>query len=96
MWSLYWFFYNHLLRQNFFHLQVITDFNIAIGNVHVGALVYGSEVYSHIPLEGRDERGRLTFDILTLSRIRGGFTETDKAIAKMRQEFTINGTLMVL
>ena len=75
--------------------QVTNQFSVADGDVHVGALVFGSYVYSSISL-GRDSRGTLIFDILTLNRIRGGNTQTDKAISDMRQEFSTNGRHFIL
>ena len=70
---------------------MIDVFNIANGSVHVGALVFGTEVYPQINLEGRDDRVTLKLNILTLTRVDFGSTATGKAIATMRQEFATNG-----
>ena len=70
---------------------MIDVFNVTTGAVHVGALVFGTDIYSQVNLEGRDNPQSLKLDILTLSRVDFGATSTDKAIAAMRQEFATNG-----
>lgn len=74
-------------------LQVLKDFDVSQGNIHVGANVFGKDVYDYFNLYGPSKGLYILFEkrIEILSRFKEAGTRTDKALAHMREQFNNEG-----
>ena len=76
---------------------MLSAFDVSKDNVHVGANVFGTEVYDYIKLHGPTKALYVLFEkrIETLARVKESGTYTFKALEQMRDQFNSEGGCMM-
>ena len=76
---------------SFCYLQVLSEFRVMRNEVHVGANVFGTDVYDRVQLHGPTIYPLFLKRISTMNRAPYSNTATFKAIKEMREEFELRG-----